>query len=101
MQTALLNLTYQGAFSSIRPAMQMDKFAMTLIRPLCRLRERELQAWAEACGYQRQLKQCPYEDATRRADARNIVAALERMNPELPFSMIHALGWDGENSLNF
>ena len=94
MQTALLNLTYQGTFSSIRPTMPMDKFPMTLIRPLCRLRERDLQAWAEARGYRKQLKQCPYEDASRRADARNLVAALEQMNPELPFSMIHALGWD-------
>ena len=91
MQTALLNLIYQGSFSSMPPAMSMDKFPIILIRPLCRIRERELQAWAEEKGYRKQLRNCPYEDATRRADARRIIEELEAMNPEFPFSLIHAL----------
>ena len=91
MQTALLNLTFQGSFSSIRPLMPMDKFSMTLIRPLCRIRERELQEWAEAKGYRQQIRQCPYEDASHRADARQILKELEAMNPELAYSFVHAL----------
>lgn len=91
MQTALLNLTFQGSFSSMPPSMPMDKFPITIIRPLCRIREHELQAWSEAKGYRRQLRQCPHEDATHRAEARRIVQTLEDMNPEFPFSIVHAL----------
>lgn len=91
MQTALLNLTYQGSFSSMPPALPMDKFPITLIRPLCRIRERELKEWAEARGYHKQLRQCPYEDATRRADVSRVVQTLETMNPEFAFSLVHAL----------
>ncbi len=96
MQTAILNLTFQGAFSSIRPSMTMDKFPITLIRPLCRLRERDLQAWADARGYRPQLRLCPYEETTRRADAQRVVSSLEALNPELPHSILHALAWEEE-----
>ena len=91
MQTAMLNLTFQGTFSSMRPQMTMDKFPITLIRPLCRLRERHLEEWAEAKGYHKQIRQCPYEDASHRADVRRILKELEAMNPELSYSFVHAL----------
>ena len=94
MQTAILNLTFKVSFSSIRPSMTMDKFPITLIRPLCRLRERDLQARADARGYRPQLRLCPYEETTRRADAQRVVSSLEALNPELPHSILHALAWD-------
>lgn len=91
MQTAILNLTYQGSFGSMLPALKMDKFEMTIIRPLCRIRERELQVWAEAHGYLKQPHTCPYEHDSRRTDARRIIKELEAMNPELADSFVHAL----------
>lgn len=91
MQTALLNLTYTGQFASMRPLMQMDKFPMMLIRPLCLMREHQLSAYAQQQGFVLQKKTCPYDTATRRADMRDIAQRLETLNPELEYSLWHAL----------
>ena len=35
LETLLMNITYQGAFSSMPPRLVMKKFDMTIIRPMC------------------------------------------------------------------
>ena len=41
--------------------------------------------------YEKQMKQCPYETASHRADRRNIFSAMESMNPEARYSIWNAL----------
>ena len=91
METALMNLTFQGQFSTMRPKMPMDDFPMTLIRPLCLIRDAALQQWADDHGYHKQVKTCPYEHASRRHDIKQVIAHLERLNPEFPYTFYHAL----------
>jgi uncharacterized protein (TIGR00269 family) len=91
MQTVLMNLTYQGQFGGMRPKMQMDKFPMTIIRPLCLIREEDVRRYAEHNNFRQQLKNCPYEDLSRRNDMKGIIARLEEMNPEFEFTFFRAL----------
>lgn len=92
IQTALMNMTFVGRFEAMRPRMQMDKWPMTIIRPLCLVRERDVAAFASEQGYRRQVKNCPYEDASRRYDMKHLIAQLEEMNPDFDRSVFHALG---------
>ena len=96
IQTALMNLTFQGHFSTMRPIMEMDKFPITLIRPLCLIRETDMQAFAQYHGYRQQIKNCPYEDASHRYSMKEIIASLEQMNPEFEYSFYRAIenNWD-------
>jgi len=89
--TALMNLTFEGQFSTMRPLMAMDRFPMTLIRPLCLIRETDLVQWATDHHYHEQLKRCPYDQATRRHDIKAIAAQLEQLNPEFPYTFYRAL----------
>ena len=89
--TALMNLTFQGQFSTMRPQMPMDRFPMTLIRPLCLVREAELARWAADHHYRQLLKRCPYDDVSRRRDLAAIAQRLEQLNPEFPYTFFHAL----------
>ncbi len=91
MQTAIMNLTFNGRFDAMPPLMKMDKFDMTIIRPLCLVREKDLLIMAEEQHYQRQVRQCPYEHDTRREDIKRIVRELETVNPEFEYSLSHAL----------
>lgn len=91
MQTALMNLTFQGNFDSMPPKLRMDKFPMTIIRPLCLIREHLLQQHAKQQGFRKQVKNCPFEDASHRFDMKNIIAQLEQMNPEFEFSFFRAV----------
>ena len=87
LETLLMNLTFQGAFSSMPPKLVMRKFPMTVIRPLCLVPEAELTELAELRGYRKQEKACPYETRSHRADMKNILRQLEAMNPEARYSL--------------
>ena len=71
--------------------MKMDKFDMTIIRPLCLIREHDLQEYAEIQAFRKQVKNCPFEDASHRHDMKGIIAQLEEMNPEFSYSFFHAI----------
>ena len=60
LETLLMNLTYQGAFSTMPPRLVMKKFDMTIIRPMCLVHEADLIELAASHGYQKQVKNCPY-----------------------------------------
>ena len=43
LETLLMNITFQGAFSSMPPKLVMRKFDMTIIRPMCLVHESDLE----------------------------------------------------------
>lgn len=89
--TALMNLTFEGSFSSMQPSMPMRHYPLTVIRPLCLVHESMIQAVAEAEGFQKQKRQCPYEQETKRTALTEEFHRLEQLNPEARYSMWRAL----------
>uniref|UniRef100_UPI003FEEB2B6 ATP-binding protein n=1 Tax=Phocaeicola sp. TaxID=2773926 RepID=UPI003FEEB2B6 len=87
LQTLLMNITFQGAFSSMPPKLVMHKFDMTLIRPLCLVHEADLEELAALRGYRKQVKNCPYETASNRARMKDVLRRLEELNPEARYSL--------------
>ena len=94
IHTALMNMTFQGQFSSMRPSLKMDKMPLTLIRPLCLVIEEDIRAYARQRGYIKQTKLCPYDKDTRRTMIREWFEALEKNAPEARYSILHALWHD-------
>ena len=87
LETLLMNLTYQGAFSTMPPRLMMKKFDMTIIRPMCLVHEADLVELAALRHYQKQMKNCPYESQSSRSDMKGILRQLEAMNPEARYSL--------------
>ena len=87
LQTLLMNITFQGAFSSMPPKLVMHKFDMTLIRPLWLVHEADLEELAALQGYRKQVKNCPYETASNRAQMKDVLRRLEELNPEARYSL--------------
>ncbi|MDL2255068.1 adenine nucleotide alpha hydrolase family protein [Parabacteroides sp. OttesenSCG-928-K15] len=87
LETLLMNMTHQGAIATMPPLLQMDKFPMQIIRPLCLITEKELIALAEVRAYQKQIKNCPYETTSSRSAFKEILNRLEEINPEARFSL--------------
>ena len=96
LHTALMNLTFQGRFGSMPARLKMKKMPLSIIRPLCMIEERDIKAYAEQQGYQKQQKLCPYETDSHRADIKQIYDAIERMNPEARYSIWNALNTDNK-----
>ena len=91
IHTALMNLTFQGHFSTMPALLRMRKMPITIIRPLCLCTEDDIRAYAEEQGYQKQLKQCPYEHDTNRTDIQAVYQHLQQLNPEVRYSIWNAL----------
>lgn len=98
IHTALMNLLHQGQFSSITPRLKLDKMPLTLIRPLCMVMEKDIQAYAIERAYEKQKKTCPYDRDTRRTDIRQLFDKIEQMNSEARYSIIHALHFPTQTS---
>ncbi len=81
VETLLMNLIYTGTFGTIAPRLQMEKFPMIMIRPLCLIREEEIQHYATIAGYQQQDKRCPFEKDSSRAEVKNLLQTLKQFNP--------------------
>ena len=94
IHTALMNLTFQGHFSTMPAKLKMRKMPLTIIRPLCLCQEADIRAYAEQQGYEKQLKQCPYEKATNRTAAAELFAHIQRLNPEARYCIWRALEAD-------
>ena len=96
LHTAMLNQFYQGSFSTMPAVMQMDKMPLTIIRPLCLIKESNIQEYAELCRYEKQIKTCPYEKESNRTDMRRVFEEIEHINPEARYSIWHALEKEGK-----
>jgi len=84
LETLLMNITFQGAFSTMPPKLAMKKFDMTIIRLV---HEKDLTELAALHEYRKQVKNCPYESQSSRSDMKGILQQLEAMNPEARYSL--------------
>lgn len=96
IHTALLNIFNQGHFSTMPAKMQMRKMPITVIRPLCMVKESDIAEYAAQQGYKKQIKTCKYERASQRTDMRQLFEDMERKTPEVRYSIWHALESEGK-----
>lgn len=89
--TWLMNATFEGSTDTMRPAMPMRHYPVTVIRPLCLVQEDWIAEIAAAEGFERQKTPCPYETVTRRTDINRIFHELETLNPEARYSLWRAI----------
>lgn len=94
LETLLMNMTFQGAFSTMPPRLVMRKFDMMIIRPMCLVHESDLVEMAALRGYRKQIKNCPYEKDSHRSEMKDVLKRLEAMNPEARFSL-----WSSMNNV--
>ncbi|MGL4293467.1 MAG: ATP-binding protein [Bacteroidales bacterium] len=87
LQTLLMNMTFQGAFGTMPPKLKMDKFEMTIIRPMCLVPEKELIELESMRGYVRQKQPCPYECSSSRPEMKTVIKMLEAMNEKARYNL--------------
>ena len=91
IETMLMNITFQGAFSAMAPVIKMEKFPITVIRPLCLVNENDVEAYAKECSFPPQKKNCPYENDSNRKAMKEMLTHLETLNPEARYNLWGAM----------
>ena len=69
------------------PTMQMRKFPLTVIRPLCLTDEKDIETLASLSHYPQQVKRCPYERDSNREQMKQLLQHLEKLNPEARYNL--------------
>lgn len=91
IETMLMNITFQGSFSAMAPVMPMEKFPITVIRPLCLVNENDVDAYATESQFPAQIKNCPFENDSNRKAMKELLAHLESLNPEARYNLWGAM----------
>lgn len=82
LATLLMNMTLHGSFAAIAPRLQMEKDGVTIIRPMCMIREHELVTLATVGGYCADEVHCPFERASARVGFKSMLTQLEELAPQ-------------------
>jgi len=98
IHTALMNLTFQGHFSTMPAILRMKKMPLTIVRPLCLCQEEDIRQYARQRQYQKLIRQCPYENSTLRTSIQQIFKQMQQLNTEVRHSIWNALEADGKLS---
>lgn len=91
VETLLMNLIFQGSVATIPPLLRMEKMPIEMIRPLCLIEEKDIQQYAELSGYEKQVKLCPLEKVSSRAEVKLLLSQLETLNPNVRDSIWSAM----------
>ncbi len=91
LHTLLMNLTFQGSFSTMPPLLQMNKFKMKIIRPLCLVEEKNLIEFANMRGFKKQKENCPYETNSQRTTVNEVLEKMTELNPNAKSSLLRAM----------
>ena len=96
IHTAMMNIFFQGHFSTMPASLTMKKMPITIIRPLCLVAEKDIRLLADLHHYQKLIKICPYETDSHRADMADMFAKIDMMNPESRYCVWNALESEGK-----
>lgn len=91
IKTALMNLTFNGRLSTMPIRIEMRKFPITIVRPLAKIPETELQEWAKAKDYLPVVKECPFDKLSNRTNIDRLTRQMAALCPEYKNNIWHAL----------
>lgn len=95
--TTLLNLAFNGSFSTMPVLLKMRKMPFSIIRPLCKVTASDLVEWSRIQQYQPLVKVCPHDKESNRTDMGIALSELEKIAPEIKNNIWRAL--NKENKL--
>lgn len=91
VQTALMNISFNGRFDTMAVRQRMHKFPIEIIRPLCNIREDDILRWKELNDFNSLLKVCPYERCSKRTSFKKLFEKLQEDAPDVSSSIFSAL----------
>lgn len=91
LRTALMNLTFNGDFTTMPARITMNKFPLTIIRPLAKIKEMDIQTWSKLQQFEPVKRICPYDTQSVRTHIEQVTDAMEKLNPNYRTNLWHAL----------
>lgn len=81
IETLLLNLLHKAEFAAMLPKVPMEKYNVTILRPLLYISEGDIISFAKQKGFLRLLCQCPRSATSKRRRTKELLDVLEQEFP--------------------
>jgi len=91
-ETILMNMFFNGEVSSINPVQELFEGKIVIVRPLVLLEEREIERYAKAAGIPVIKSSCPRSRSSKRAEVKELLTRLSKMNREVKSNIVKAPG---------
>jgi len=91
IETTLLNLFFNGEFSSINPRQEMFNGGQVMIRPLCYVEEKIIKEYSEENKFPSQLCKCPFSRDSNRKYIKNLLTDLEKRSPQIKTNLFRSV----------
>ena len=91
VETALLNLFFHGRLESMAPRLEMFDGAITLIRPLALIEEKDIVYYARAAGFWQEPICCPHGDRSKRMAMKEMLRAIKKVAPKAQINLFRAV----------
>jgi len=98
VETLMMNLFIEGRFGCFSPVTELSRMQVRVIRPLLYIEESEIRHFIRTAGVEISPKLCPADGYTKREEAKQALADLERKSPGVKKRLFGALersGTDG------
>jgi tRNA(Ile)-lysidine synthase TilS/MesJ len=89
-QTLLLNLLHKAEFAANLPKLYMQRYGVTIIRPLIYIKEESLKNFAKQYGFLRISCQCPVGQNSRRKKVDRLIKEMEEVFPHARSNLARA-----------
>lgn len=80
-QTLLMNLLHKGEFKGLLPKIPMQRYGVTIIRPLIYVAEEQIRHFAKAQGFARIVCQCPVGQNSKRKQVDTLLDEMSDLFP--------------------
>lgn len=90
IQTLLLNLLHKAEFAANLPKVPMQRYGITIIRPLLFITEADIIAFANLYKFARISCQCPIGQLSKRQEVKNLLMHLESLFPNTRKNLMQA-----------
>lgn len=91
LETLLMNMLYQGEFSGMPPCVALDKYPISMIRPLAYCEESEIIAYVRECGLDQFTCTCEFSQGSHRKKVRAHLAELTQGNATLKRNLFESM----------
>lgn len=91
LETLLMNMLYQGVFSSMPPLLELDNYPIRIIRPLAYVENQELVEYVEDLGLAKFTCTCDFSKNSNRKVVRQHIQNLTGGNSKLKSNMFESM----------
>ena len=91
IETLLMNMAFQGAIASTPASLDFFNGEITVIRPLIKLTNKELEEYARLLAIPDEVKNCPHERKSGRALVAKVIQQLENENKSVRYNLFASM----------